>query len=79
MRPALRPSSGLNGRRRAPSSSTRWNGDRLATPRLIWADVDGDGDLDILVGSFLVESQDVPWVEVWENKRKAPGGTLGAP
>jgi hypothetical protein len=37
-------------------------------------DEDGDGDLDILVGSFLVESQDVPWVEVWENKRKAPGG-----
>ena len=36
------------------------------------ADVDGDGDLDVLVGNFLLEPHDVPWVEVWENKR-APG------
>jgi hypothetical protein len=33
-------------------------------------DVDGDGDLDILVGNFLIEAENVPWVEVWENKRR---------
>ena len=42
-------------------------------------DVDDDGDLDILVGSFLVEAEDAPMAgAVWENKRKAPGGGRSA-
>jgi hypothetical protein len=38
------------------------------------ADVDGDGDLDILVGNFISESRHAPWVEVWLNRR-TDGGT----
>jgi hypothetical protein len=36
------------------------------------ADYDHDGDLDIVVGNFLIGGEHVPWVEVWENTRKAP-------
>lgn len=33
------------------------------------ADAEGDGDLDIAVGNFLIEAGDLPWVELWENRR----------
>jgi hypothetical protein len=41
------------------------------------ADVDGDGDQDIVVGNFTAESRDMPWVEVWVNKGNPPGPGSG--
>ena len=34
------------------------------------ADVDGDGDLDIVVGNFMTDGRPAPYVEVWENRRR---------
>jgi hypothetical protein len=33
-------------------------------------DLDQDGDLDIVVGNFLIQAKPSAWVEVWENQRK---------
>jgi FG-GAP-like repeat len=38
------------------------------------ADVDSDGDLDILVGTFATEKQEGPWIELWENRRRGQRG-----
>jgi hypothetical protein len=38
------------------------------------ADMDGDGDLDIVTGNFTTETRPIPWVEVWENLAKTGGG-----
>jgi len=34
-------------------------------------DIDGDGDLDIVVGIFSIEQTSASWVDVWVNQRKS--------
>jgi hypothetical protein len=36
------------------------------------ADIDGDGDIDLVVGDFAADRPVPAWVEVWENQSKKP-------
>ena len=36
-------------------------------------DIDGDGDIDIVTGSFAANRSVASWIDVWENQRKKPG------
>ena len=38
-------------------------------------DIEGDGDLDIVVGNFMIQPKPLAWVELWENQRRKPGST----
>jgi hypothetical protein len=39
------------------------------------ADFDDDGDLDVVVGNFVIKPWKMPWIEVWENQRRKPAAT----
>ena len=41
-------------------------------PTLDAADIDGDGDIDLVVGDFAANRPVPAWVEVWENQSKKP-------
>ncbi len=41
-------------------------------PTLDAADIDGDGDIDLVVGDFAANRPVPAWVEVWENESKKP-------
>jgi FG-GAP-like repeat len=36
------------------------------------ADIDGDGDVDLVVGNFAANRAVASWIDVWENQRKRP-------
>src|SRR5262249_21417940 len=38
-------------------------------------DFDHDGDIDIVVGNFLIQPKPMDWVDVWENKKFNPEST----
>jgi hypothetical protein len=35
-------------------------------------DIDGDGDIDLVIGNFAANRPVPAWVEVWENQSKNP-------
>jgi hypothetical protein len=37
------------------------------------ADIDGDGDLDIVAGNFFMDGSAPGWVDVWTNEMRKPG------
>jgi mono/diheme cytochrome c family protein len=41
-------------------------------------DVDGDGDLDIVTGTFQITGSSDEWLQVWENQKVGPQATAGA-
>ena len=43
------------------------------------ADIDADGDLDIVTGRFLMDRSAPDWVDVWTNQLKKPSGPDRAP
>ena len=38
-------------------------------------DFDHDGDIDIVVGNFLLQPKPMDWVDVWENQKFRPEST----
>ena len=38
-------------------------------------DFDHDGDIDIVVGNFVLQPKPMDWVDVWENHRFRPEST----
>ena len=43
------------------------------------ADIDGDGDLDLVVGNFAANRPVPAWIEVWENQSKKPASARREP
>jgi len=43
----------------------------ITSHHVAWADIDGDGDIDIVTGNFSLERSASPWIDVWQNQSKA--------